>query len=411
MAIKKLAVAPEFMRELNKALILNLVRQERTLSRTDIARRTRLSRSTVSTIVSELIEEGWVAECGTGKSRGGRRPILLAFNYQAGYVLGIGAGATHLLALVTDLDAKILAQIERPFDAAEGPQTGLPAIASIGQDCLDQAGIEASQLIGVGVGVPGPLDFQKGTIVAPPIMPGWSGIPVREQLQEALKAPVYLDNDANLGALGERHYGAGRGLDNLAYIKIATGVGCGLIIDGTIYHGQSGAAGEIGHVTIDEEGPPCKCGSYGCLEAMVGGPAIAQRAMMAIEAGQPTILAESISNGRLTAQDVDRAARQGDQLSQQLFRTAGRLVGIAVADVINLLNPGRVIIGGGVSQAGELILESLRETANQRSMRAAIGSADIVQAQLGRLSTALGAVALVLEETFRSPARDFLSGH
>jgi glucokinase-like ROK family protein len=396
------------MRELNKALVLNLVRQERTLSRSDIARQTHLSRSTVSAIVNELIDEGWLVESGTGKSRGGRRPIILTVNYQAGYVLGIGAGATHLLALVTDLDAQILAEIERPFDAADGPVVGLPAMVSIGRDALGEAGVDASQLIGIGVGVPGPLDHMRGVIVAPPIMPGWGDIPVRDHLQSALGAPVYLDNDANLGALGEKHYGSGQEMDNLAYIKVATGIGCGIIIDGQIYHGQTGAAGEIGHVTIDENGPPCKCGSYGCLEAMAGGPAIARRAMMAIQAGQPTTLKETSANGKLTAQDVDRAAREGDALSQQLYRDAGRLIGIAVADVINLLNPGRVVIGGGVSRAGELILKSLRETACQRSMRAAIGSTDIVQSSLGRRSTAMGAVALVLEETFRSPAEDLI---
>jgi glucokinase-like ROK family protein len=402
-------VAPEFMRELNKALVLNLVRQERTISRTDIAQRTRLSRSTISTIVNELINEGWLVESGTGKSRGGRRPILLTFNYQAGYVLGIGAGATHLLALVTDLDAQIMAETERPFDTADGPEVGLAAMVSIGRDMLTEAGVDASRLLGIGVGVPGPVDHSRGATISPPIMPGWSGVPVRDLLRQQLfGVPVYLENDANLGALGEQHYGAGQDIDNLAYLKVATGVGCGIIIGGQIYHGQTGAAGEIGHLTIDEDGPPCKCGSFGCLEAMAGGPAIARRALTAVQAGRPTALAQSDLNDGLTAGDVSRAAGEGDALSRQLLWDAGRLLGIAVADLINLLNPGRVIIGGGVSQAGELILKSLRETAQQRSMRAAIGNTDIVQAALGRRSTALGAVALVLEEAFRSPAEDLV---
>jgi glucokinase-like ROK family protein len=399
----KSVIAPKFVREQNKVLVLNLVRQEGSISRADIARRTRLSRSTVSAIVNELMGEGWLIESGTGKSRGGRRPILLTFNYQAGYVLGIDAGATHLLALVTDLGAQILAEIERPFDVADGPEAGLLEIARIGRDALAQAGVDAPLLMGIGASVPGPLDHSRGTIVSPPIMPGWSNAPVRDHLHQAFGVPVYLDNDANLGALGELGFGAGKGFENLAYIKVATGIGCGIVVGGQIYHGQTGAAGEIGHITIDEDGPPCKCGSYGCLEAMAGGPAIAQRAMMAIRAGQPTTLRESASNGRLTAREVALAGSEGDPLSRQLYRDAGRLLGIAVADVINLLNPGRVIIGGGVSQAGELILKSLRETAHERSVRAAITSTDIVQAALGRRSTALGAVALVLEETFSSP--------
>lgn len=397
------------MREVNKVLILNLVRQQRTISRIDISRQTRLSRSTVSNIVSDLIDEGWLSESGTGKSRGGRRPILLDFNHRANYVLSIDTGAIHLLALVTDLYGQILAEVQYPFDVSQGPEVGLTKITEIGREALIQAGVQASQLIGVGIGVPGPLNRTTGTIISPPIMPGWDRVPVRAEAGASFGAPVYLDNDANLGAFGELTYGAGQGVDNLAYIKVATGIGCGIIIDGCIYHGHTGAAGEIGHVTIDVDGPPCTCGSYGCLEAMAGGPAIAQRALRAVQVGQPTLLREVASNGHLTVLDVEQAARQGDALSQQLYSDAGRFLGIAVADLINLLNPGRVVVGGRVSQAGDLILDSLRETAAERSMQAAFDSTDIVQASLGHRSTALGAVALVLHEAFRSPAEDLIS--
>jgi glucokinase-like ROK family protein len=405
---KRPVVALEFVRELNKVLVLNLIRQERTISRTDIARRIHLSRSTVSAIVNDLLAEEWLVESGTGKSRGGRRPILLSFNYQAGYILGIDAGATHLLAAVTDLDAKVVAEIERPFDVSAGPEAGLETIVDIVGEILTETGLGLSQLIGIGVGLPGPLDYAHGTVVAPPIMPGWHNFPVRDRLEGAFGVPVYVDNDANLGALGEYSYGAGKGVDNLAFVKVATGIGCGIIVSGQIYHGQTGAAGEIGHVTMAEDGPPCTCGSYGCLEAMAGGPAIAQRAAQAIQVGQSTMLRSMISNGNLTAKLVEQAARQGDPLAVQLYADAGRLIGLAVANVINLLNPGRVIIGGGVSEAGELILASLRDTARQHSMRAAVGATDIVQAILGHRSSALGAVALVLQETFRSPAVDLV---
>ncbi len=404
---RNVSAAPQLIRELNRTSILNLVRQERTISRTDIAQRTHLSRSTVSTIVNELLEQGWLVESGTGESQGGRRPILLGFNYQAGYILSIDAGATHLLSLVTDLDAQPIAEAERPFDVSVGPELGLAQMVAVGREALTQSGLEAGQLLGIGAGVPGPLDYAKGTIVSPPLMPVWHGTPVRDHLQQAFNVPLYLDNDANLGALGERHYGAGQGVDNLAYIKVATGIGCGLIIDGQVYHGQTGSAGEIGHVMIDKDGPPCKCGSYGCLEAMAGGPAIAQRAKLSIQAGQPTALTQIDSLDGLTAKDVCRAAREGDALARQLYADAGRLIGVAVADMINLFNPGQVIVGGGVSQAGELILESLRETVTERSVRAAIENTDIVQSALGRRSTALGGIALVLQEVFRSPV-DYL---
>ena len=408
MDAKRPVIALGFVREINKVLVLNLIRQERTISRTDIARRIHLSRSTVSAIVNDLLAEGWLIESGTGKSRGGRRPILLSFNYRAGHILGVDAGATHLLAVVTDLDAQVVAEVERPFDVSAGPEVGLETIVDVAREALAEAHLELSQLIGVGVGLPGPLDYAHGTIVAPPIMPGWGDFPVRDRLVAALDVPVFVDNDANLGALGEFSYGAGQDVENLAFIKVATGIGCGIMIGGQIYHGQTGAAGEIGHVTMAGDGPPCTCGSYGCLEAMAGGPAIAQRAAQAIQVGQSTMLRSMVSNGNLTAKLVEQAARRGDPLACQLYADAGRLIGLAVANVINLLNPGRVIIGGGVSEAGELILASLRETACQRSMRAAAGATDIVQATLGHRSSSLGAVALVLQETFRSPAVDLV---
>jgi len=397
----------ELIRGPNKATVLNLVRQAQSISRTQIARQTGLSRSAVSTIVAELLEAGWIVECGSGKSSGGRRPILLAHRPQAGYVLGLDVGASHLSALVTDLDAHVLAEVRRAFDVSRGPGVGLPAIASIGEDVLAQGDVDRQQLLAVGIAVPGPLDYQRGTVIAPPIMPGWDGFPIRSHLEVRFGVPVYLDNDANLGALGELRYGAGRGLQNLAFIKVATGIGCGIVIDGRIYHGQTGAAGEIGHVVVDPDGPPCTCGGFGCLEAMAGGPAIAARAGLAIQAGQSTILRTGQANGNLSARDVAEAARRGDPLSRQLFADAGRLIGLAAADVINLLNPGRLIIGGGVSQAGDLILETLRETVDRRTVRAAIENVDVVQSELGVRSTALGAVALALQETFKSSAVDF----
>jgi len=234
-------------------------------------------------------------------------------------------------------------------------------------------------------------------------MPGWHGFPLRVRLEEELGVTVYLDNDANLGALGEWAHGAGQGVDNLAYIKVGTGIGCGLLINGNIYRGQSGSAGEIGHITIDENGPPCRCGNYGCLESMAAGPVIAHRAQSAIRAGQKTILAQAESVEKITAMDVARAAFQGDPLSLQLFHETGRHVGVALAGLINLFNPKMVIIGGGVARAGDILLEPIRRSVQSHGLRIAVESCQIVQAQLGREATALGAVTLVLEKMFRSP--------
>lgn len=392
------------MREMNRSLILSVIRQEGAVSRAAIARRTRLSRSTVSSIVSELLEANLVQEVGPGRSSGGRRPILVNLNYSAGYVVGVDMGATHVIVLVANLNGEVVARVEADFAVTVGPDAGLRQIAATVRRGLLDAGIREERVLGVGMGVPGPVEYAEGRVVAPPIMPGWHGVPLRDRLSEALGIPVYVDNDANLGALSEHCHGAGRGHANLAYIKVGTGIGCGLILGGQLYRGEVGSAGEIGHVTIDENGPPCKCGSYGCLESMAGGPAIALRAQQAIRAGQPTSLAAIQPLESITARDVALAAQKGDRLSQQLFAEAGRHIGVALASLANLLNPGLIVIGGGVAQAGRLLLDPIRKTLEQRALQPVAQSTRVVQSVMGRDASALGAVDLALEEVFQSPA-------
>ncbi len=393
-------MAQHLMRQVNKDLVLNVIREERLISRAEIAKRTRLSRSTVSAIVDKLLETGFVREQGVGESQGGRRPILLDFNPRAGFVVGLDIGATHMLAVVADLEATLLVTLEEPFSIEVGSESGLSQAVQIVEKALEQARISRPHVFGVGVAVPGPVDYAAGMVVSPPIMPGWDRVPIRDQLQGALDLPVYLDNDANLGALGEYAYGAGKNVSNLAYIKIGTGIGCGLIVDGRIYHGQRGYAGEIGHLTIDENGPPCRCGSFGCLESMASAEAVVRRAEMAVQAGQQTSLSQ---HRRLTLTDIARAAREGDALSQQLFEEAGRHIGVALAGLINLFNPGRVIVGVGAEGASDLLLDPVQRTIEARTMNGAITDVCIVPAQFKRYAIAIGAAALVLEQTFRSP--------
>jgi glucokinase-like ROK family protein len=223
-------------------------------------------------------------------------------------------------------------------------------------------------------------------------MPGWDGFPIRDTLQERWGCPVTLNNDADLGALGEWAYGAGRGERNLVYIKVGTGIGAGILLDGQIYHGTTGSAGEIGHITIDEKGPLCTCGNRGCLEAIAGGNAIATKAKNAVRKGQRTELASIQPLEKITTQDVIAAARRGDLVSQQLFTEAGVHLGTAIAGLVNLFNPSMVIVGGSVSQIGDLLLEPIRRTVHQRSLVVASQAVRISASLLGRRSSGIGAV-------------------
>jgi glucokinase-like ROK family protein len=229
-------------------------------------------------------------------------------------------------------------------------------------------------------------------VLAPPIMPGWDRFPIRDSLQERWGHPVSLNNDAELGALGEWAYGAERGAGNLAYIKIGTGVGAGLLIGGQIYRGATGSSGEIGHLTIEENGPLCNCGNRGCLETLTGGHAIARIAREMVGNNARTILADIRPAERITAIDVANAARQGDPVAQQIIVNAGDHLGIAIAGLVNLFNPDSIVVGGGVAQIGDLFLEPVRKAVQKRSLPAAAQAVRITTALLGRRSSGMGAV-------------------
>ncbi len=330
---------------------------------------------------------------------------MLEINPDAGRVVGVDLGATHILVVVADLRGKVLAELADRFDIVDGPEICLNHTVEIVAAALRQAGCKMADVKAIGVGVPGPVIASQGMVSAPPIMPGWDGFPIRHWLEQQWHKSVMIDNDADLGALGELTFGAGRGESNLAYIKIGTGIGCGLLLNGQVYRGALGTAGEIGHVTVSQDGPPCKCGNYGCLEAMAGGRAIAQRAQMAVEAGQPTSLASLPAGYQITARDVALAAAVGDVISQQLLSDAGRHIGSALASLINLLNPTLVLIGGGVAEAGDFLLGPIQEAVRQHSLRAVLASTRIERAALGQHSVPIGAVSLALTSAYHAYTR------
>jgi glucokinase-like ROK family protein len=380
------------IKAVNKRMILDMIRfTPGGISRAEIARQILLTRAAVSTIIDDLERAGLVDESDTGPTTGGRRPILLEIDPRFGYIVGIDMGATHVGLVVTDFSAHVLEEIEHPFVVADGPRSCLAIINDYLTELLGRLNLNINQVTAVGMGVPGPVVAEAGGVSSPPIMPGWDEYPIRKTLQELWHVPVSLGNDAELGALGEWAYGAGRGETNLAYIKVGTGLGAGLLIDGQIYRGTTGTAGEIGHITIQENGPLCTCGNYGCLEAMAGGEAIARKAREAIKAGKRTQLSD-LAPDTILAVNVAAAAQRGDLVAQQIITEAGSHLGIAVASLVNLFNPGMVVIGGGVSQLGDLLLEPIRKTVMERSLHSSAKAVRIMSSVLGRRASSMGAV-------------------
>lgn len=383
--------ANQNIKNFNKHSAVDLIRfASNGISRTDLADQMGLTRAAVTMIITDLIDNEIILEAESRSIPSGRPPVVLEINPKRGMVASVDMGASHINIAIADFSAKIIEEVSLPFNIKLGPEVCLAKVSQILRELLDRCGVSISELMAIGVGVPGPVITDAGAVIAPPIMPGWDGYPIREALQKEWGLPVSLNNDAELGALGEWAYGAGRGEKNLAFIKVGSGIGAGLIINQQIYGGTTGSAGEIGHLTIDENGPLCSCGNRGCMEAFAGGHAIAQQAIELVKSGKRTLLS-SIPLENLTAQDVAKAARRGDLPSQEIIMRAGTFIGIAIAGLVNLFNPGAVIIGGGVAQAGDLLTTSIRQAVRERSLRASEQGVRITTAMLGKRSSLMGA--------------------
>lgn len=396
------------MREANIALVLRLIRQHGPLARVAIARRTGLSRTTVSSIVDGLLSEEIVREGETlnAAPSGGRRPILVHFNESAGIILGADMGRTHFTIIATDLDARILARRSGPWDTNLGPDVCLPRLTAEIRSLISERRLDWERVVGVGIGIPGPVDATLHTLVAPPRMAGWDGVDVEGIIRAALNIPVILNNDTNVGALAESRYGAAAGESDFAYVKVGTGIGCGLVINGEIYRGSSGVAGEIGHFTVDSAGPLCDCGNRGCLEAMAGAPHLVRNALAAGYApgdGAASGLHPNEIDNEIDVAEVVQAALHGDRACQSAIRGAGELIGVALANLVNLVNPSVILLDGSVARAGAILLEPITAAIQQRSLWAASHAVRVQVSALGDSAVALGAATMVLDAIFGSP--------
>lgn len=367
----------------NLERVVRAVRMAGSLTQAEIARATGLSAATVSNIVRELKDGGTVEVTPT--SAGGRRARSVSLSGDAGIVIGVDFGHTHLRVAVGNLAHQVLAEEAEPLDVDASAAEGFDRAEQLVTRLIAATGIGRDKVIGVGLGVPGPIDVSSGLLGSTSILPGWSGINPAEELSRRLGVPVHVDNDANLGALGELVWGSGRGVKDLAYIKVASGVGAGLVIDGRVYRGPGGTAGEIGHITLDESGPVCRCGNRGCLETFT-----AARYVL------PLLMP---SHGPdLTMERVVQLARAGDPGCRRVIADVGRHIGSGIANLCNLLNPSRVVLGGDLAEAGELVLAPIRDSVSRYAIPSAARQLSLAQGALGGRAEVLGALALVLSE-------------
>lgn len=383
--------------------VLDHVRSHGPCSRAALVHATGLSRAVVTQRVGELIAHGVLAEGDLGPSTGGRAPRLVRLRADAGYLLVADLGATSVDVAVADLSGSILAHLEEPCDIAAGPETVLTRVEELFERALGEVEQPSGSLWGIGIGVPGPVEFDSGLSVAPPIMPGWDRYPLRERFAK-YDVPVWVDNDVNVMALGERRAGIARGHDNVVFVKIGTGIGAGIIVNGRLHRGAQGSAGDVGHMQVtDDPAVVCRCGNVGCLEALAGGGALGRSAESAAREGRSPFLSTLLEEkGTLEARDVASGASHGDPTCVEFLANAGRLVGHMLASVVNFFNPSLIVVGGGVAGAGDLLLATIRETVYRRSLPLATRELVVKRSALGNRAGVVGAAAIVTDELFRA---------
>jgi predicted NBD/HSP70 family sugar kinase len=355
--------------------LLALLRDEGPMSRVALGERLDLPRAKLTGELSRLVDTGLVEIGGPAASRGGRRSTLVHLADDLRFIAA-DVGATSINVALTDGRCEVLAIESEDCEVRLGPTPVLGRVVDLAARVLRKA---PGRLMGAGIGLPGPVSFRDGMPVAPPIMPGWDRYPVRDELAGKWDCPVTVDNDVNAMALGERHAGVARSLDR----------------------GVAGTAGDIGHIRLDDYGPACACGEVGCLEAYFGGAALARDALTLARSGRSAMLAEKLTDrGKLTAQDVGEAATAGDFAAANLVREGGRRLGHVVASLVSFLNPGIVVIGGGVSRLGHPLLAEVRSSVYRRSLPLATGNLPIVLSELGEIAGVTGAAWSATDRAF-----------
>lgn len=392
----------ELIKRINRNLVLNVVKSRGPVSRSEIARLSGLSLATISGITAELLETGLVYEEGEGESSGGRRPVLLRLNRQAGFVVGVKLMEHAVTSALTDLDAQVLHHRITPLARPEGkwkPEDVLPTVIRAIEATIAEAGLDRERVLGVGVGMAGLVDGEAGVCRYSPFF-GWQDAEIAAPIADELELPVYLENDVNTLTIAEQWFGYGHGVDHFVVVTVGRGVGAGIVVNGQFYRGAVGGAGEFGHITLVEGGPPCDCGKQGCLEALASDQAMVRQARAAIALGEQTTLATMET---LTIESIVAAAEAGDALARRLLADSGHWLGIGISMLVNVLNPQLVIVGGEGVQAGEWRFDSMRTAIRDHAFNGLADDVRIVIEPSGDKTWARGAASLVLQGIYRSP--------
>jgi len=311
-------------------------------------------------------------------------------------VIGIDLGGTNIKAGAVTNEGQVLLRDKEATPTPSVPAAVVDAICAVVRRCKAQLEKQEWRVVGVGVGSPGTIDLESGTVLFSPNLTGWNDVPLKAMLEEKLGLPCALENDANAAALAEQWVGAGRSADSLVMFTLGTGIGGGIVLDGRVWHGTGGFAGEIGHMSIDPDGPQCGCGNRGCIEAYASATAMVRRMQEAIEAGQKTVLAQK--SGDFTSRDIYEAALAGDEAARENFEATARYLGVAISNILHILNPAVVVLSGGVTASGDMLMKPLKDEVKRRTMEAPHRDARICFAELGEDAGFIGAARCFMNQ-------------
>ncbi|AEM77730.1 ROK family transcriptional regulator [Thermoanaerobacter wiegelii] len=390
------------VKQINKSIVLNTIRKKGNISRAEIAGITGLNKSTVSFLVDELINEGFVREEGPGASKGGRKPIILSINNNAGCIIGIDLDVNYILIVLTDLMANVIWEKKVDVKIGESQQAIIERLIELIDEAILNAPNTIRGILGIGIGVPGIVDYKNGTVLMAPNLK-WENVPLKEIIENKFKIKVHIDNEANVGAIGEKWFGAGVKYNNFVYVSAGIGIGTGIIINGELYRGTVGLAGEMGHMTINIHDHQCSCGNTGCWENYASEKALFDYIHTQLIMGKSDNYINKDNFNTLNALDIINYAQKGSEIAVEALKEIGRKLGVGIVNVINTFNPELVIIGNTLSLAGDLILDEVLKEVEKKCLVYRYYKVKIKTSKLQFHAGAIGAVSLVISELFAYP--------
>ncbi|MCX7709745.1 MAG: ROK family transcriptional regulator [Clostridia bacterium] len=389
----------KFLKEFNQAILLDLIRIHKGISKADLAKMTGLSPTAAGVITASLLEKGYIHETGTGESKGGRRPVLLELKPHSFFSIGIDMDVDYMNVLLIDITGEILFEKAMNMPQNDDFEKTVTRIEETVISIMKEFKISHDKLLGIGISIPGIIDSISGKVVLAPNL-GWSDVDLPSHFNRLHGVPVKVENEAMASAICEGWVGACQGIDNFVCINIRSGIGAGIYTHGKPYRGVAGSAGEIGHIVVDENGPKCGCGNYGCVETMASTGRIVEQAIKVVRQGSASCLNLLEDIDHITIDQVTEAARNGDEEAGRVLAEAARYLGIAISSLVNTLNPEKVVIGKDFVKYADLVLESIKSIVARRALQYPASRLDIVQSSLGEKASALGAAIIPLKVLF-----------